>query len=77
MPQRPSRAYLVLAFNFVYILKRRKREDISNVVDAIANAKYQEPEKQGDQGEIIWLFFSHLKFYEDKREMLHGYCEKL
>jgi hypothetical protein len=53
-------------------LKRRKREDIPNTVDSIANAKYQEPEKQGDQGEIIWLFFPHLEFNEDKREMLQG-----
>jgi hypothetical protein len=76
MPSRPSRADLVLAFNLVYFLKRRKREDIPYTVDSIANAKYQEPEKQGHQGEIIWLFFSHLEFNEDKREMLQGCCEK-
>ena len=76
MPQRPPRADLVLAFNLVYFLKRRKREDIPNAVDSIANAKYQDPEKQGHQGEIIWLFFSHLGSNEDKREMLQGCCEK-
>jgi hypothetical protein len=58
-------------------LKRSKRKGASNAVDSIANTKYQEPEKQGHQGEIIWLFFPHLEFNEDKREMLQGCCEKL